>query len=83
MIIALSFLNTSPVIVLTVYSENIQPQVPLGQRGNQENKRISMASSFFLIPHLGTSSWAQWPTEERPTEMQTGLGDCDQELPHL
>lgn len=32
-----------------------------------------MASSLFLISHLGMSSWAQWLTEERPTEMQTGL----------
>lgn len=63
-IIALSFLNTSPVIVLIVYSENVQPQVPLGQRGSKESKRISMASSLFLILHLGTSSWPHWPRGE-------------------
>lgn len=76
-IIALSFLNTLPVIVMIVYCENIQPHIPLGHRGNWESKRVSMASSLFLIPHVGMSSWAYRGEAHRNADRTWG---CDQEL---
>lgn len=71
----LSFLKTSPVLVLIVCSEKQNPRFPWAKGEARKLKCLyGIIETVFSVPHLGTSPCAQWSTEGRHADItRTGL----------